>query len=50
MIPYSGGHDAPLPILSATLPNIARGRPRVEVLALLDIGSDMTAIPSSFLK
>lgn len=35
MIPYSGGHDAPLPVLSVTLTNIARGRPRVEGLALI---------------
>lgn len=47
MIPYSAEHNPPAPVLTIVLTNIVRGRPRVEVPALLDTGSDMTAIPST---
>jgi len=46
MIPYDKTHDPPAPMLSITVSGVVRSRPRVTVPALIDTGSDITAVPA----
>ena len=45
MIPYDRGHIPPAPVLQVTVASLARRRHEI-VPALLDTGSDITAIPA----
>jgi hypothetical protein len=46
MIPYDRDHDPPAPVLPVTVAGLVRQRRREIVPALLDTGSDVTAIPA----
>lgn len=50
MILYNKAHEPPAPVLPIVIANIANRRLRRTVSALLDTGSDVTAIPQSFLS
>lgn len=45
MIPYSHEHLPPAPVLQVTVAHVAHPRRRRLIAALLDTGSDITAIP-----
>jgi hypothetical protein len=47
MIAYDTRHDPPAPVAQATVANAIQRRRRRNAPALLDTGSDMTAIPRS---
>lgn len=47
MIAYDTQHDPPAPVMQATVTNALQRRRRRSVPALLDTGSDVTAIPRS---
>lgn len=49
-IPYDEQYDPAAPVLSATLSGMVRQRPLTRFSALIDTGSDMTAIPVSAVK
>lgn len=46
MIEYDRRYDPPAPIVQVTVRHIVRSQRRATVSALLDTGSDVTAIPS----
>lgn len=50
MTPYSVSHDPPAPVLSVTVSNPLNRRRRQTFSALLDTGSDITAIPAETLE
>jgi predicted aspartyl protease len=45
VIPYSAAYDPPAPLLQVTVANTINRRQRQTLPALLDTGSDITAIP-----
>lgn len=47
MIAYDSSFSPPAPVLSVILASVVRSRPRVTSLALIDSGSDITAIPAN---
>jgi hypothetical protein len=48
MIPYDTDFDPPAIVLSVTVAGVVRRRPRLEVVALIDTGADVTAVPEAF--
>lgn len=49
-IPYDQSYDPPAPILTAILTSVVHRRPQVRLQALIDTGSDITAIPDTAVK
>lgn len=49
-IPYDLSYDPPAPILTAVLTGVVHRRPQVRLPALIDTGSDLTAIPGTAVK
>jgi predicted aspartyl protease len=43
-------YDPPAPVLTATLTSVLHRRPQMRLPALIDTGSDITAIPSTVVK
>lgn len=50
MITYNPSFDPPAPTLTIKISGVIRRRPWLEIDALLDTGSDMTAIPLEILE
>lgn len=50
MISYSTVFDPPAPVLAVQLTGIVHSRPRVTLPALLDTGSDFTAVPANLVS
>lgn len=50
MIQYDGDFTPPAPLLTVTLAGAVHSRPRAEVPALIDTGSDITAVPANLVK
>jgi hypothetical protein len=50
VIPYSAAYDPPAPLLQVTVANTINRRQRQTLPALLDTGSDVTAIPEQSLE
>lgn len=50
MIEYDRRFDPPAPVVQVTVRHIVQQRRRVTVAALLDTGSDVTAIPASLVQ
>ncbi|MBX3058855.1 MAG: retroviral-like aspartic protease [Anaerolineae bacterium] len=50
MISYSTEFDPPAPVLAVQLTGIVHSRPRVTLPALLDTGSDFTAVPANLVS
>lgn len=48
--PYDLSYDPPAPILTAVLTSVVHRRPQVRLPALIDTGSDLTAIPGTAVK
>ena len=46
MITYNDDFEPPAPVLPITVAGVVRSRPRIDTIALIDTGSDITAIPS----
>jgi predicted aspartyl protease len=46
MITYNDDFDPPAPVLPITVAGVVRSRLRIDTIALIDTGSDITAIPS----
>jgi predicted aspartyl protease len=49
-ISYDFNHDPPAPVLVAVLTGMVHRRPQVRLPALIDTGSDLTAIPHTVVK
>lgn len=49
-IPYDLSYEPPAPILTAVLTGVVHRRPQVRLPALIDTGSDLTAIPGTAVK
>lgn len=45
-MPYDGHFTPPAPLITVKLTGSVHSRPRVEVPALIDTGSDVTAVPA----
>jgi hypothetical protein len=50
MIEYDRRFDPPAPVVQATVRHIVQQRRRITAAALLDTGSDVTAIPASLVQ
>lgn len=50
MIPYSSEFDPSAPVLAVQITGVVHSRPRVTLPALLDTGSDFTAVPASLVS
>ena len=50
MIAYDESFDPPAPTLLVTIAGVVKSRPRVQIPALIDTGSDITAIPATIVK
>ena len=50
MIAYSTEHDPPAPVLTVQITGVVHSRPRVTLPALLDTGSDFTAVPANLIS
>lgn len=50
MIQYDGDFIPPAPLLTVKLAGSVHSRPRTEVPALIDTGSDITAVPANLVK
>ena len=50
MIPYSTEFDPSAPMLTVQITGVVHSRPRVTLPALLDTGSDFTAVPASLVS
>ena len=50
MIQYDGDFTPPAPLLTVSLAGAVHSRPRMEVPALNDTGSDITAVPANLVK
>jgi predicted aspartyl protease len=50
MIQYDGEFTPPAPVLAVKLAGAVHARPRVEVPALIDTGSDVTAVPAHLVR
>lgn len=50
MIPYSTEFDPPAPVLAVQITGVVHARPRVTLPALMDTGSDFTAVPTSLVS
>lgn len=46
MITYNDDFEPPAPVLPITIAGVVRSSPRIDTIALIDTGSDITAIPS----
>ncbi len=50
MIPYSTEFDPPAPVLAVQITGVVHSRPRVTLPALLDTGSDFSAVPTGLVS
>jgi hypothetical protein len=50
MIPYSTEFDPSAPVIAVQITGIVHSRPRVTLSALLDTGSDFTAVPANLVS
>ncbi len=50
MIAYDHNFDPPAPVVEVTLSNVVQQRRKVAITALVDTGSDVTAIPASLME
>lgn len=50
MILYDNGFDPPAPVVTVAITGIVHSRPRVTLPALLDTGSDFTAVPANLVS
>ena len=50
MIPYSTEFDPSAPVIAVQITGIVHSRPRVTLPALLDTGSDFTAVPANLVS
>jgi predicted aspartyl protease len=50
MIQYGSDFMPPAPLLTVKLAGAVRSRPRTEVPALIDTGSDVTAVPANLVR
>lgn len=50
MIPYDANHDPPAIVLTLSVAGVVHRRPRVDVPALIDTGTDVTAVPETLLE
>jgi predicted aspartyl protease len=50
MISYNSEFDPPAPVVTVEITGIVHSRPRVTLPALLDTGSDFTAVPSNLVS
>src|SRR5690606_32439789 len=50
MIPYSTEFDPPAPVLAVQITGVVHSRPRVTLPALLDTGSDFSAVPTGMVS
>lgn len=50
MIPCDGDFMPPAPLLTVKLTGVVHSRPHIEVPALIDTGSDITAVPANLVR
>ena len=50
MIPYDLSHDPPAIVLAVSVAGVVHRRPSVDVLALIDTGADVTAVPETLIE
>lgn len=47
---YNQEFDPPAPVIDVTIKGVVRSRPQVTLSALIDTGSDFTAVPKSLVE